>query len=101
MKNIIILLILGLLLITACSVQKANEGATTKSDYGYVRLAGSMLNREAYIDGTSVGVDPEADTNTFRIKAGMHLLEIHSRNRALLSEQILVTAGQTVEITVP
>lgn len=101
MKNFIILAILFLLLVTACSVQKSNEGATTKSQYGYIRLAGSMVNREAYIDGNSVGVDPEDDTNTFRLKAGMHLLEIHSRNRVLLSEQILVTANQTIEITVP
>lgn len=101
MKQAIILLALLLLLLAACSVHKANQSATSKSEYGYIRLAGSMASREAYIDGNQVGTDPEDDTNSYRLKSGTHKLEIRSKNRLLLAEDILVTADQTVEIIVP
>jgi hypothetical protein len=94
----ILILLLGLL---ACSVHKSNQSAGTVSQYGYLRLSGSMVNREAYIDGNVVGVDPEDDTNTFRLQSGMHKLEIRSKNRILLSSDILISDGQTENITVP
>jgi hypothetical protein len=96
MKYGILILTAILLLMASCSMDKGTPG-----QYGYISLAGSMANREAYIDGVQVGVDPADDTNSFRLKGGVHKLEIRSKNRVLLAEDIDVIAGETVSITVP
>ncbi len=101
MQRINILIILCILFLTACSVENATQTSTVKSEYGYVRLCGSMMNREAFIDGNLFGVDPEADTNTIRVKSGTHNLEIRSKNRSLFAQEMLITSGQTTEVTVP
>ena len=92
-----ILIIAALLLLAACASSAANSAA----EYGYLSLAGSMMNREAWVDGTKLGVDPSDDSNRVRLKAGPHKLEFRSSNRILRAEDILVEAGQTVEVTVP
>lgn len=101
MRLLSMIAIIAMILVISCSVQKSNQSATSTSEYGYIRLSGSMLNREARIDGNIVGVDPEDDSNTLRLKSGLHKLEIRSSNRILLTEDFLVTEGQTVEVTVP
>ncbi len=88
-----------LLLLAACSSNQ--EAAGSASQYGYLSLAGSMMNREAWVDGLQLGVDPEADSNRVRLKVGPHKLEFRSSNRVLRADDILVEAGQTVEVTVP
>ncbi len=91
-----ILILTGLLLLlTACAV---NNGS---SEYGYLNLSGSLANREAWVDGNQIGVDPADDSTLIRLKTGAHALEIRSHNRILLSEEISVEPGQTLEITVP
>ncbi|MCB5284975.1 MAG: hypothetical protein LHW45_05235 [Candidatus Cloacimonetes bacterium] len=90
-----------LLLLAACASNQDASGSSSASEYGYLNLAGSMINREAWVDGTQLGVDPEADSNRVRLKAGPHKLEFRSSNRILRAEDILVEAGQTVEVTVP
>ncbi len=86
-----------LLLLAACASTTANSA----SEYGYLSLAGSMMNREAWVDGNQLGVDPSDDSNRVRLKVGGHDLEIRSKNRVLLAEKIVVESGQTVEVTVP
>ena len=96
-----VMLIIGVLLLLAACGTNAAGGGKQPSEYGYLSLAGSMMNREAWVDGTQLGVDPEADSNRVRLKAGPHKLEFRSSNRILRAEDILVEAGQTVEVTVP
>ena len=48
----------------SCSANKEKE----QVQYGYLRLEGSMVNREAYVDGQSVGIDPEYDANTIPLR---------------------------------
>lgn len=96
-KTIIIALAI-LLFLAGCA---SNIQTTGTSSHGYLRLSGSMYDRAAYVDGNLIGVDPEDDSNTVRLKTGSHLLEIRSPNRILLSESIEITEKCTTEITVP
>lgn len=97
MKPSILIIAVLLLLLAACASSAANSAA----EYGYLSLAGSMMNREAWVDGTKLGVDPSDDSNRVRLKVGGHDLEIRSKNRVLLADTIVVESGQTVEVTVP
>ena len=90
-----------LLLLAACASNQDASGSSSASEYGYLNLAGSMMNREAWVDGNQLGVDPSDDSNRVRLKVGGHDLEIRSKNRVLLAEKIVVESGQTVEVTVP
>lgn len=101
MKYSLIILALALLLLAACVANKSNQGAVVKDDLGFLRLTGSMVNREVLINGSSVAVDVEDDVNRFGLKAGTYDLEIRSANRVLLTQKIFITAGQTVELMVP
>lgn len=100
MKTSIIILLTALLLLAACSVQKINQGANVKEDIGYLRLNGIIRNRQVYINGNSVGVDPEDDVQRYALKAGLYKLEIRSSNRILLAQDVLISGGQTVDISV-
>ncbi len=97
MKVRIAFAILILLSLFAC----ATVGSGNSGEYGYLVLSGSMLNREARVDGNLVGVDPADDTQRVRLKAGSHILEIRSQNRVLLAEEIIIEAGKTSSITIP
>jgi hypothetical protein len=98
-KSLFILLIpLSLLLLLfACS---ANSNKSQVA-YGYLRLDGSMMNREAYVDGQSVGIDPEYDANTIPLRVGTHHLEIRSKNRILLADDIIIEPNKITQVTVP
>jgi hypothetical protein len=101
MKTWIIATVFVALSFFSCSVSKANQEQSQTNGYGYLTLAGSMNNRQALIDGYEVGIDPEDDTNTRRLKAGIHKLEIRSSNRILLFEEINIQSGQTLQVTIP
>ncbi len=101
MKLHLLLIAALLLTLAACVTNRGEAGSSSASEYGYLSLAGSMVNREAWVDGYKVGVDTEDDINRLRLKAGPHALEIRSSNRILLAEEISVEAGQTVQVTVP
>ncbi len=96
-----VMLIIGVLLLLAACGTNAAGGGKQPSEYGYLSLAGSMMNREAYVDGTFVGVDPADDSNRIRLKVGTHLVVIRSSNRVLLSAKILIEPGEILEVTVP
>jgi hypothetical protein len=101
MKTWIIAAVFVALAFFSCSMGKTNQDQSQSSGYGYLTLAGSMNNRQALIDGYEVGTDPEDDTNTRRLKAGNHKLEIRSSNRILLSEEVNIKSGQTLQVTIP
>ena len=98
-KTIFILCITLLLFIFlfSCSANKDKE----QVQYGYLRLEGSMVNREAYVDGQSVGIDPEYDANTIPLRVGTHHLEIRSKNRILLADDIVIEPKKVTQVTVP
>lgn len=99
MRYILILAALSLLLLCACAA--SSSGADTKKDYGYLVLSGSMVNREAYIDGVKAGVDPEDDSHYFKLKTGLHKLEIRNAKRILMMDDVQIDCGQNTGITVP
>lgn len=101
MKYMLVILALALMLLGACTANKSNQGAVVKDDFGFLRLTGSMANREVLIDGSSVAVDTEDDVNRFGLKAGTHDLLIRSSNRVLLTQKVFITGGQTVDLMVP
>ncbi|HOD59993.1 MAG TPA: hypothetical protein PKH17_04540 [Candidatus Syntrophosphaera sp.] len=86
-----------LLVLFACSANNTKS----QVDYGYLRLDGSMTNREAYVDGRSVGIDPEYDANTIPLRVGTHHLEIRSKNRILLADDIVIEPNKITQVTVP
>ena len=98
-KTIFILCITLLLLIFlfSCSANMDKE----QVPYGYLRLEGSMVNREAYVDGQSVGIDSEYDANTIPLRVGTHYLEIRSKNRILLADDIVIEPNKVTQVTVP
>lgn len=98
-KYMVTLLIIGIL-VGACATS-GSQGNVSKEALGYLRLTGAFDRREIIIDGRNVGVDPEEDNLRVSLKPGNHLLEIRSSNRILLSQQVEIVAGQTVQITVP
>jgi len=86
-----------LLVLFACSANSSK----LQADYGYLRLDGSMVNREVYVDGGSVGIDPEYDANTIPLRVGTHHLEIRSKNRILLADDIVIEPNKVTQVTVP
>ena len=99
MKKILFIVIvsISLLMLFACSV----DISKSLLEYGYLRLDGSMVNREAYIDGQIVGIDPEYDANTIPLRVGTHHLEIRSKNRILLEDNIIIEPDKVTRVTVP
>jgi hypothetical protein len=100
MRILLVFVLLIGILFGACASQ-ATEDSVNKEASGYLRLTGSFERREILIDGANVGVDPEEDTMRISLKPGSHLLEIRSSNRILLSQQIEIVPGQTLQITAP
>ncbi len=98
MKYLGFILVLGIL-VAACGSQTGGQQADAAK--GYLSLVGSVANREVWIDGYSRGLDTENDVNRFLLHEGVHRLEIRSANRVLLAEDINISGGQTVEVTVP
>lgn len=101
MRYLSLLLLAALILLTACAGASQGQSSSRKKEYGYIRLNGSMENREALIDGQPVGSDPEDSATTVRVSTGKHLLQIRSGNWMLLSTDLEVAPGQTLEISVP
>lgn len=94
MAGLVICLFLG-----ACAVT-GTGGSLSKEATGYLRLTGDFDRREILVDGKNVGVDPEEDYVRVSLKPGNHLLEVRSSNRVLLTQQVEITPGQTVQITI-
>ncbi|NLW19711.1 MAG: hypothetical protein GXY81_08500 [Candidatus Cloacimonetes bacterium] len=96
MKVRITFALLILLLLSAC----ASTNSGKPSEYGYLILSGSMVNREARVDGNLVGVDPAEDTQRVRLKAGNHVLELRSKNW-VQNEDFTIEAGEKTVIHLP
>lgn len=94
------LIIIGfLLLLAACGTN--TSGGSASGEYGYLNLSGSMMNREALVNGNPIGVDFAEDSNRIRLKVGPHKLEVRSKSWIFLSEDILIEAGKTLQVTIP
>ena len=59
-------IITAILLLAACGTNQGAAGSGSASEYGYLNLSGSMKNREAWVDGVQMGIDPEADNHRVR-----------------------------------
>lgn len=101
MKRMIALLLLGLLILSACSVSKYNESSTMTPNYGKLKLVGDPLGREVYLNGEMVKLDEEKTTNIFELLSGTYSLEIRAEDVVLLQQKVLISTGQTNEIKMP
>ena len=99
--RILLLATLLILLLAACGTNQGAAGSGSASEYGYLNLSGSMKNREAWVAGVQMGIDPEADNHRVRLTIGIHKLEFRSANRILRADEILIEAGKTLEIPMP
>lgn len=96
MKIRIVFALLILFILSAC----ASLDSGGSSEYGYLILSGSTLNREIWVDEKIIGVDPEEDTQRLRLKAGSHVLEIRSKTW-VQSEEFTIEAGENTIIYLP
>ena len=46
-------------------------------------------------------IDPEYDANTIPLRVGTHHLEIRSKNRILLADDIVIEPNKVTQVTVP
>jgi len=100
MRSMLLAMLLVGILIGACAASGTQTGVS-KEAVGYLRLVGNFDRREILVDGKNVGVDPEDEYVRVSLKPGGHLLEVRSSNRELLSQQVEIVPGQTVQITIP
>ena len=101
MKNVIIILLGSLLLLSACSVNRQNESSTMVPDYGMLKLVGDSTGRSVMLNGESVELDPEREVNIFELQSGSYDLKILYQGEVLVSRKILISTGQTNEVKMP
>ena len=101
MKNVIIILLGSLLLLSACSVNRQNESSTMVPDYGMLKLVGDPTGRSVTLNGEAVELDPEREVNIFELQSGSYDLKILYQGEVLVSRKILISTGQTNEVKMP
>lgn len=101
MKPGIIALLIGILLLSACSVNRYNDSSTMTPDYGILKLVGDPLGREVTLNKERIPLDPEKEVNIFELQSGTYDLEIVYQGRVLVSRKILISTGQTNEVRMP
>ncbi|MDK2978150.1 MAG: staphylococcal enterotoxin [Bacteroidales bacterium] len=110
MKNIIIILTIGLFIITGCTgVKTVTKGL---EDQSYIELIGNPSN---YSGGVDVTID---ETTTFKAKVnkagakrpkgsvyaistGKHVVTVKYNNETIFSKQIFVSTQETKQIILP
>lgn len=101
MSKCIIILLMAMLLLGACSVNRQNESSTMTPDYGNLKLVGDPTGREVTVNNEMVPLDPEKQINIFELQSGSYDLEITFQGRVILSRRILISTGQTNEVRMP
>jgi hypothetical protein len=101
MKTLCIILLAGIAILGAACARQMNEGVVIKEDQGFLRLIGSVDQREVYIQGNLIQLDPNLSEQRLALKAGGYSMEIRSAGKLLLALELFISSGQTVEVSIP
>ncbi len=110
MKNIIVIMVIGLFAITGCtSVKTVTKELENQS---FIELIG---NPDNYLGGVNVTIDDKStfkaevnqigikrsDSTIYAISTGKHIVKVKYNNNIIYTKQIFVSAQETKQIILP
>jgi len=101
MKRLLLISLVAMFLLGACSVAKHNETSVMKADYGILRLVGNAEGRTVSIDGNVLNLDIKKQVNNIELKTGTYTLEISHQGKVVLAQRLFITNGQANEVKLP
>lgn len=101
MKKLLLISLVTVFLISACSVAKYNETSVMKADYGILRLVGNAEGRTVSVDGNILSLDPKKQVNNIELKTGTYTLEIKRDGKVVLAQRLFISNGQANEVKLP
>ncbi|HPT72402.1 MAG TPA: hypothetical protein PLE74_08995 [Candidatus Cloacimonadota bacterium] len=102
MKAYTIMLLLAVLLLSACTANRTNSTPTNKS-IGYVHIQGNTSGVDVFINGKAKTVKFDKTTHTALIELapGDYQIEIQRNGMDLVNENINVSTSNTTEVIIP
>lgn len=94
----IILVVILLLALGACSVSKTNQSAVAKEGHGILKLTGNTANISFTLNGQAVQNTPEMN---YELKGGSYDLVVSSDGKTVLRRLVLISASLTTVVVVP
>ncbi|MDZ4181322.1 MAG: hypothetical protein U1B83_00490 [Candidatus Cloacimonadaceae bacterium] len=94
----IILVIILLLALGACSVSKTNQGAIANEGHGILKLSGNTANISFTLNGQAVQNTPGMN---YELKSGGYELVVSSGGKVVLRRLVLISASLTTVVVVP
>lgn len=101
MKGLVLVIVLAMLLLTACSVEKFNQESTMKGDYGMLKLVGDPTGRTVMLDGQVLTLDPKKEVNIFELKSGTYKIEVRANGQIVMNQNLFISTSQTNEVKLP